>query len=191
MLSLRVDKEIELRSYRDEDAEAIYTQVRANFEHLRPFLHWVKPDYSLEDAREFIIQNRTAADEKKSEGLGIFYKKVFAGTVGFVKFDWNSKFFEIGYWIAKDFEGQGIMTKSVKALIDYAFDRLEMHRAEIHCATENTKSRAIPERLGFQLEGVLRESQWRHTRFFDMAIYGILADEWREKTKNLKGKIKK
>ena len=55
-----------------------------------------------------------------------------------------------------------------------------MNRIEIHCATENVRSRAIPEKLNFKLDGVLRQSEWRHTRFFDMAIYSMLAEEWRE-----------
>jgi ribosomal-protein-serine acetyltransferase len=87
---------------------------------------------------------------------------------------------EIGYWISAKFEGNGIITHSCKALIAYAFNELKLNRVEIRCATENGRSRAIPERLGFKLEGVLRESEWRHTRFYDMAIYGLLQNEWKE-----------
>jgi ribosomal-protein-serine acetyltransferase len=179
MLGLKVDDEIELRLFQEKDADDIFAAVTANFEHLRPFLHWVKPDYALETAKEFIAQNQKSSVERKSEAYGIFYQSKFAGSVGFVKFQWDSRLAEIGYWLAKNFEGKGIITKSCKALISYAFDKLEMNRIEIRCATVNTKSRAIPERLGFQLEGVLRQSLWRHTRFYDMAIYGILAEEWR------------
>ena len=179
MPGLKVDDEIELRQYKEEDAEALYARVKSNFEHLRPFLHWVKPDYALADAKEFIVRNRAAAAEKKSEALGIFYRAEPVGAIGFVKLRWDSRQAEIGYWIAKDFAGRGIVTKSCRALINYAFETLEMNRIEIRCATENVRSRAIPEKLGFQLEGVLRQSLWRHTRFYDLAIYGILAQEWR------------
>ncbi|MFN2394038.1 MAG: GNAT family N-acetyltransferase, partial [Pyrinomonadaceae bacterium] len=75
----------------------------------------------------------------------------------------------------------GIITESCKILINYAFEELGMNRIEIRCATENVKSRAIPERLNFKLDGVLRQFLWRHTRFFDMAIYSMLAEEWNEK----------
>lgn len=183
MLSLKVDDETELRSYRENDAEELFAQVMANFEHLRPFLHWVNEDYSLETAREFIIQNKIAADDKQREGLGIFRDGRLVGSVGFVRFDWIARSAEIGYWISKKFEGKGVITKSCKTLINYAFGDLEMNRIEIRCATENVRSRAIPEKLGFQLEGILRQSLWRHTRLYDVAVYGILAAEWREKVK--------
>ena len=54
-----------------------------------------------------------------------------------------------------------------------------MNRVEIRCATENVRSRAVPERLGFKLEGILRQSIWRHKRYYDLAMYGILAEEWK------------
>lgn len=180
MVRIKVNDEIELRSYEEKDAEKLFANVKANFEHLRPFLHWVTPDYSLESARDFIIQNQTAAAKGEREGLGVFYREELIGSVGFVKFDWNSKGCEIGYFIAENFEGKGIVTKSCKALIDYAFETLQMNRVEIRCATENVRSRAIPERLGFRLEGILRQSLWRHTRLYDVAVYGILAAEWRK-----------
>ena len=178
MPGLKVNDEIELRQYSEKDAAELFAVVTANFEHLRPFLHWVTPDYSLECATDFIVQNQTAAAEKKRAGYGIFYHKKLVGAAGFVKLDWSSRSAEIGYWIARDFEGKGLVTKSCRALIKHAFVDLKMNRIEIRCATENIKSRAVPERLGFQLEGVLRRSLWRHTRFYDLAIYGLLAEEW-------------
>ncbi len=181
MLKFQIADEVELRQFSEENAEEIFVAVKGNYKHLQPFLHWVTSDYSLESAKEFVEQSQKSSAEKKSEGYGIFYKNKLVGSIGFVNFNWTSKRTEIGYWIDKDFQGKGIITKSCEALINYAFDDLEMNRIEIHCATENVKSRAVPERLGFILEGILRQSEWRHTRFYDMAIYGMLANEWNEK----------
>lgn len=179
MVSFQINNEIELRHHTEESATEIFDAVKANYKHLRTFLHWVVPEYSLESAKEFIAQSQKNIAENESEGFGIFYQNKFIGAIGFVKFDWNSKSTEIGYWIHKDFEGRGIITKACQVLINYAFDELEMNRIEIRCAAENVRSRAIPERFNFKLEGVLRQSQWRHTRFYDIAVYGILAEEWR------------
>lgn len=66
-----------------------------------------------------------------------------------------------------------------RAVVDYAFGRLGLHRVEIRCAADNHRSRAIPERLGFTQEGVLRESGYLNGRFVDMVVYGVLASEWR------------
>lgn len=177
MDSLKVNDDIELRSVVERDAAEIFKIVKRNYAHLRPFLHWVTEDYSLESALDFISQTRKADAEKTSRTFGIFYQEKLVGIIGFVNFSWTSRRTEIGYWIDKDYEGKGIVTESCKALINYAFEELDMNRIEIRCATENTRSRAVPERLNFKLEGVLRQSLWRHTRFFDMAIYSLLAEE--------------
>ncbi len=180
MFSLKVRGGIELRSFAEQDAEEILKVVEENYEHLRPFLHWVTKDYSLETARDFIGQTQKAFAENAGQTFGIFEREKIVGAIGFVYFNWQSRRTEIGYWIDKNSGGRGIVTESCRVLINYAFEELKMNRIEIHCATENTRSRAIPEKLGFTLEGILRQSEWRHTRFFDMAIYGMLAEEWRK-----------
>jgi ribosomal-protein-serine acetyltransferase len=78
-----------------------------------------------------------------------------------------------------EFEGKGLVTKTCRALIDYAFNELGLNRMIISCATENQKSRAVPERLGFTQEGILRQSEWLRDHFVDMVVYGLLASEWR------------
>jgi len=183
MFNLKVRGDIELRSIAERDAEEILEIVTRNYERLRPFLHWVTEDYSLESAREFIRQTQKAVAENTSRTLGIYRHEKIVGIISFVKLNWNNRRTEIGYWIDKNYEGKGIITEACEILINYAFEELDMNRVEIRCATENTRSRAIPERLNFKLDGVLRQFLWRHTRFFDMAIYSMLAEEW-EKARN-------
>lgn len=177
-MKFQIAENIELRPFAKEDAGELFTVVKKNYAHLRPFLQWVTPDFSIETAREFIERTNVGFAENKNPAYGIFYNEKIVGVIGFVNFSRNNRRIEIGYWIAKDFEGRGIIGKACKALIDYAFEELEINRVEIHCSTENTRSRAVPERLGFTLEGVLRQSEWRHTRFYDMAIYGLLKNDW-------------
>jgi len=183
MFTLRVNDDIELRSVAEKDAEDIVEIVKRNYEHLHPFLHWVTADYSLENAREFIRQTEKAVAENTSRAYGIFYREKIVGLISFVNFKWTSRSTEIGYWIDKNYEGKGIITESCKALVDYAFEEFGMNRIEIRCATENVRSRRIPERLNFTLDGILRQSLWRHTRFFDVAIYSMLAEEWKTNKK--------
>lgn len=179
-MEFRLDNQIKLRPYVESDAEEIFATVKANYDHLHPFLLWVVPEYSIEGAREFIKQSQKDSSENKRQGFGIFYQEKLIGSIGFNKFDWNCKTTEIGYWLAKDFSGQGIITKACQVLINYAFNELEMNRIEIRCATENVRSRAIPERLGFKLEGVLRQALCRHSQIYDDTIYGLLKEDWRK-----------
>jgi ribosomal-protein-serine acetyltransferase len=68
-------------------------------------------------------------------------------------------------------------------LVDYAFNELGLNRLEIRCATENTKSRAIPQRLGFKQEGTIRQAEWLYDHYVDLVVYGILASEWSDSSK--------
>jgi ribosomal-protein-serine acetyltransferase len=96
--------------------------------------------------------------------------------------DWDNRSTEIGYWLGASFQSKGLVTKSCRALIDYAFNELNLNRIEIRCGVENKKSRKIPEKLGFREEGIIRQAEWLHNHFIDLVIYGMLADEWQDKT---------
>jgi ribosomal-protein-serine acetyltransferase len=69
------------------------------------------------------------------------------------------------------------MTESVKDLIEVGFKYYSLNRIEIRCAVENRKSRAIPERLGFQQEGIIRRAEKVYGMHFDHVVYGFLKQE--------------
>lgn len=98
--------------------------------------------------------------------------------------DWVNRNAMIGYWIAGDYQGKGIMTRACTALISYAFETLRLHRIDIRCATGNAKSCAIPRRLGFSYEGILREAKWLYDHFVDLNVYSMLDREWRERQRS-------
>jgi ribosomal-protein-serine acetyltransferase len=70
------------------------------------------------------------------------------------------------------------VTRAVRALLDIGFRQVGLHRIEIHAGVENTRSRAIPERLGFTMEGIERESGRGSFGFHDSVVYSMLEDEW-------------
>ena len=70
------------------------------------------------------------------------------------------------------------MTRAVRAPIDHALGTWRLHRVEIRAAVNNTRSRAIPERLTFTQEGVAREAEQVDDRYVNLAVYSMLADEW-------------
>lgn len=177
--TFQLDNSVTLRPYLLKDAAAIYDAVIANYDHLHTFLHWVTPEFSKVTAKEFVRRSQSNAKALSGGNWGIFFDGELAGTIGFVRIDWRSKIAELGYWIGKGFEGRGLITKAVQTLIIHSFEELGLNRIEIHCAKTNRRSRAVPERLGFKKEGVLRQSEWRHDRFHDMVVYGLLADDER------------
>ena len=74
-------------------------------------------------------------------------------------------------------QGKGIVTKAVKRVMKIGFEDLSLNRLEIKAAVQNIRSRAIPERLGFRLEGILRQAEVVQDAFYDQALYSFLKDE--------------
>lgn len=184
MFSLRIDEDLELALPSDANIEKAFAVVMENYDHLHEWSAWVNEDFTLESVSDYY--RRTLLKFAKNEdeiGLNIVYKGEIVGGAGFHEINWTAKSAEIGYWLAKSATGKGLVTKSVVRLLEYGFDERNLNRIVIKCVPENTKSRAIPERLDFSIEGLERESSWLHTRFVDHVVYSMLAREWREKFK--------
>lgn len=182
MFVFKVDHEIELRLLEERHAEAIFALVDANRGHLRQWLPWVDAEVSPKEVRDYIRKMREKFAAGTGLVTGVWFQGRLVGAIGFVNLELESRWAEIGYWLDAQAQGQGIITRSCRALINYAFDDLQLNRIVIRCAEGNLKSRAIPEKLGFQLEGQLRQMIWLYDRFWDAMMYGMLADEWKLKS---------
>lgn len=178
LITFEIDDGVFLRPFSETDAPAVLDGVLRNYEHLRTFMEWIKPDYSITDAQEFVDRCTNGFSEGSSENFGIFRDETFIGTVGLIYFDWNARVTEIGYWIDAQEEGKGLMTRACTRLIEHALHDLDINRIQIRCASENARSAAIPVRLGFKLEGVQRQHVERSGSVYDFAIYGLLRPEW-------------
>jgi len=181
MFSHRIEDGLELRPVDERHAEELTALVRRDIVHLMKWMPWATERYSIEDAREFIRRNLRQYAEDQGFATLIFFRDRVAGSIGYNNIDWSNRKADIGYWLAADLQGRGIMTKACRVLIDYAFRRLKLNRVEIFCAVENTRSRRIPERLGFTEEGTHRQAEWVHDHFKDLVSYSMLAAEWRDK----------
>jgi ribosomal-protein-serine acetyltransferase len=179
MLSHKIDEETVLRLIEPQHAEALNALIEQNFAHIKRWSAWLKDDRTIENTHLFIKRNLTRMAEGDGYGLAIWHRGEMAGQVEYNYFDRRNRATELGYWLGASFEGRGLVTKSCRALIDHAFGELGLNRAEIRCAVENHKSRRIPERLGFRQEGILLQAEWLHDRYHDLAVYAMLAGEWR------------
>ena len=168
-----------MRAWREDDIDAALEIVLENRKHLQTYMQWMTPDYSIADARKFLFEGIKDRLDKKTLGLALVADGKLIGSTGFNRLDWNARVCEIGYWIDHREEGKGIITKACKAMIDYAFDELEMNRVEIRCSVENLRSSAVPERLGFKLEGTIRQAEMLNGRPHDFLIFGLLAEDER------------
>lgn len=179
MFVLKVDEEIELQLFQIQHSEELFHLVNTNRNHLREWLPWVDSMSSPAQYHSIIPMWLKQFADNNGFNTGIRYKGRLAGSIGFHQIDWHNRQTSIGYYLAKGFEGRGIMTRTVQALTNYAFLDLNLNRVEIRCGIDNKKSRAIPERLGFVQEGIIRDGEFLYNRYHDLIVYGMLAREWR------------
>ena len=162
-------------------ARDLFLAVDRNRAFLRPWLGWVDFVKSPED--EFSVVQSVAKEDVCK--YFIYWYMRLVGMVGVVREDSTNCTMEIGYWLSQDVNGNGVMTRAVERVQDLCFERGGANRVEIRCATENKASRAIPERLGYVNEGVLRQAEvLRPGVVHDIAVYSKLKSEW------AKGKVK-
>ncbi|MEX2116743.1 MAG: GNAT family protein [Bacteroidota bacterium] len=172
--------ELQLRDLSEDHAPRLFELLAANRSYLREWLPWLDTQRSVHDSIQFIRTVRTHSERKESLSLGIWYQNELCGVISLHRIDWPNRATMIGYWLSADFQGKGIMTESCRALLDHGFTLLGLHRIEIRCATENLKSRAIPERLGFTKEAVLRDCEWLYDHYVDLIVYSMLAPDWKK-----------
>lgn len=181
MFSITIDEDLELQLPQDRHAEEAFQVVQANYEHLHEWMPWCNEELTLESVKDFFGQALSSFAENGSQiAMSIVFKKRIVGGAGFHEINRIDKCAEIGYWLAKEFTGKGIMTRCARTLVDYGIDELGLNRIVIKCVPENVKSRSIPERLGFVEEGIERDGGWLHTRFVDHVVYSMLARDWKK-----------
>ena len=168
-----------LRLLEESDADELFAVIDANREHLGAWMPWIGDKHKPEDDLPFIRATRKQlADNNGLQTAVLDPDGRIIGMVGVHGIDWANRKTSIGYWLARDHQGRGIMTAAVRAYVDHAFGTWGLNRVMIEAAVGNARSRAIPERLGFHEEGVLRETERVGERMLDHVVYGILAAEW-------------
>lgn len=177
-LHLQIDATTELRMMLEQDAPAIFQQIQSNRSYLREWLPWIDYTQSVEDERAFIHNTLIQYQENRSITFVIVHEGAIAGTIGYHPFDWPNRKVELGYWLAAHYQGKGLMIRASQTLITYAFTELKMNKVEIRCATGNHRSCAIPLRLGFTQEGIIREAEWLYDHYVDLKLFGLLVREW-------------
>ena len=177
---LMVDEDIVLRSLDMDDSKRIFELVDTNRQYLEAWLSWIEKIKSIKDSKNFI---RTVRYKDIFAGrwvYGVWYQDALVGMIDFNEGDKELNQVSLGYWLASNYQGKGIITRSAQKCISYLFLEQEVHRVMIKCATDNMRSQAIAERLHFNWEGIDREVGTINGKSVDMNIYGILYREWLE-----------
>ena len=140
-----------------EYAPLMQEAIQESIDDLKIWLSWAKYIPSLEECKERAATAFEKFSESRELRFYIFAKdeQKFIGRIGLHRIDWSVPKFEIGYWIRTSCQGQGYATEAVELLTQFAFRELHANRVEIRCDDNNLRSKAIPQKLGFKLEGIL------------------------------------
>ena len=175
---IKVDSEIELKQLELADAIDIFKTIDSQREYLGRWLPFVEFTKKLEDSEVFVESVVNAPEDRFEYVFAIRKGKEFAGLIGYKGTDKSNKKTEIGYWLSEPNQRQGIITKSVEKLCDFAFNKLDINRIQIKCAVGNESSIKIPQRLGFIFEGIERQGELLNGNVLtDLEVYSKLKSE--------------
>lgn len=175
---IKIDEKVRLELTASKHAGGLFNAVDNNRQHLSPFLPWVHNMQSVADFDNYIQHCHALFEDGNEVSFVILSDDIVIGRIGLHYINDHNKCAAIGYWLTENETGKGIITKACKALISYGFQELGLQRIEIKAAVENIKSQAIPQKLNFTKEGILRQAEFVNDTFLDLVLYSMLRTEW-------------
>lgn len=166
------------------DAQALFEAVDGSRDHLGRWFPWVAQTTEAQHTRTFIQSQLDAWAAGTGWCCGLFEGERIIGTLGCHAVNPRMQSAEIGYWLTADRTGRGLMTRAVRAMIDYLVGPRGVHRVVIKARDDNAPSIAVAQRLGFQYEGTERAGMRLNEAFHDVVVYSLLAPEWRVEKSN-------
>jgi ribosomal-protein-serine acetyltransferase len=178
IMTIEIDQEIKLTQLEQSDAKDIFETIDSQRDYLGKWLPFVAFTRDISDSEQYVNSVVNAPEERFEYVFAIRKGDRFVGLIGFKDTDKTNKKTEIGYWLSEKYQKQGIVTKSVDRLCDFAFHQLGINRIQIKCAVGNQSSSNIPKRLGFRFEGIERQGELLTGGFFtDLEIYSKLKSD--------------
>jgi len=165
-----------LRKLRPEDAENIFEY--ASDPQVAKEVTW-DAHRSPADSLEFVKFNLGKYERGEVADWGLVLKEnnKLIGTIGFVWWRPAHAKAELGYAMSRTYWGRGLMPEAAKAVMDFGFGRMKLHRVEARCNVTNPASERVMMKCGMKYEGLLRGAIWEKGVFKDLKIYSILDSE--------------
>jgi len=168
-----------------DDAEAIaryYTENRAYLEHFGPS----RPDsfYSEEFWRSRVAEMAEDFAADVAVAFFVYRKEADSEVIGQINlFNIARKVFQcatMGYSVAEEHQGRGYMTEACRAVVEYAFTQMNLHRVQAGHLPENLASGAVLRKLGFAPEGYARDYLYFHGKWRDHVLHAITNPDWKD-----------
>jgi RimJ/RimL family protein N-acetyltransferase len=178
-----IGERIILRPLKISDAKDIYTNIQdRKIAENTLRIPW---PYRLKDAINFIKNSQKSLKKRKGFifGIELKEKKEVVGVISLENVDFEHRHAEVGYWLGKKYRGKGIMTEAGKLVLNFAFEKLKLHRVDAGVFSDNLISQKVLKKLGFKKEGVRRHWRLKFGRWKDDVLYSILENEYYKKVK--------
>lgn len=170
-----------LRPFRRRDVTSVHRAVEASLPELAQWLPWAAQNYSRTVTHNFIRDSISSWNDNKAFDFAIRRHDDPDRHIGNVSVWWVSRVNrvgEIGYWVRSDETSRGIGTEVTARALEIGFREMGLHRLTLRIAVGNRPSERIAEKLGFRLEGTLRDEVRVGNRWIDHTIWGLLDREW-------------
>ena len=141
------------------------------------------PHVARDETQRFIAEQREKYLRRQEVTWGLLVRELgrVVGCVSLFEWDAYHRRAQIGYDLAKDQWGHGLAQEALRAVLQFAFTRMDLNRVEIWTSAANERSLKLAGRLGFSLDGTLRRRILEDDQqFHDCAIFGLLREQWRQ-----------
>lgn len=160
-------------------------------EHLGKWLPWVDYVRILEDEQHIVEQWVYDMQMRAAIHLCITFENEIVGLISTHQIDWMNQRTSVGYWVRGDMVKKNFATEATAVLLFYLFEKLRLHRVYIQAATGNDASNRVIQKLGFKLEGLLRENERVKQNFLDHNIYGMTEGDFSDMKPSLMSYLSK
>ncbi|GJM61305.1 MULTISPECIES: GNAT family N-acetyltransferase [Persicobacter] len=181
MLALEINPIVKLQPLDHIHIGPLLELIDQNRDFLQKNLSWLEAQTRREDVAHFISHYQKLMSSKRGIMFGIFHKKMLIGNIGLFDIDPHNKNGQISIWISQEYQNQGIAENAMQQVIKFAFMDWKLNRLEIRCKADNEPTAKLASKLGFNLEGKLRQSEWYYDHFEDLVVFGLLGHEVRAK----------
>jgi ribosomal-protein-serine acetyltransferase len=144
-----VDDTLTLRALSVDQADEVFAIVDSNRDYLGRWLPWVQHTHTSQDSRQFIESTLQKREDGSEYGFGIIVDERAVGHISLMHIT-DDQEPEIGYWIAEEYSGRGLVTKAAQAVTDLGFKTLGLEKIIIRAEPENIGSNVVAEKLGYE-----------------------------------------
>jgi ribosomal-protein-serine acetyltransferase len=162
----------------EENAEELFNLVDKNREYLKLTLPWLDQNKSVSNSLDFLKHEISGYSTDSSLTLTVKDGDKIIGMFGFKTIILGLG--TIGYWLDQDYTGRGIAVNTVKELLRIGFETYSLDEIVIRCWTENKKSIAIPEKLGFTCIETITNGECLYGKGIDLLIFKLNRSDWTE-----------